>query len=105
MMPGGSGLTERWWTECYISTACTVSRPGASGPHGGPIWVVVRNREAPEWWFDDGNDFGEMRGGGSSRVTPGFKVKLNDHSMCAQESSLHTYRTENGYRIINVTNI
>jgi hypothetical protein len=23
--------------------------------------------------------------------------------MCAQESSLHTYRTENGYRIINAT--
>jgi hypothetical protein len=36
-------------------------------------------------------------------VTPGFKAKLNAHSMCAQESSLHTYRTENGYKIINVT--
>jgi hypothetical protein len=23
--------------------------------------------------------------------------------MCAHESSLHTYRTENGYRITNVT--
>jgi hypothetical protein len=37
------------------------------------------------------------------RVTPGFKAKLNAHSICAQESSLHTYRTENGYRITNVT--
>jgi alpha-N-acetylglucosamine transferase len=36
-------------------------------------------------------------------VTPNFKLKLNAHSMCAQESSLHTYRTENGYRITNVT--
>jgi hypothetical protein len=35
-------------------------------------------------------------------VTPGFKAKLNAHSMCAQESSLHTYHTENGYRITNV---
>jgi hypothetical protein len=33
---------------------------------------------------------------------PVFKPKLNAHSMCAQESSLHTYRTENGYRITNV---
>jgi hypothetical protein len=36
-------------------------------------------------------------------ITPDFKVKLNAHSMCAQESSLHTYRTKNGYRITNVT--
>jgi hypothetical protein len=36
-------------------------------------------------------------------VTPGFKVKSNDHSKCAQESSLHTYRAKNGYRITNVS--
>jgi hypothetical protein len=36
-------------------------------------------------------------------VTPGFKAKPNAYSMCAQEESLHTYRTENGYRITNVT--
>jgi hypothetical protein len=36
-------------------------------------------------------------------VTPCFKAKLNAHSMCAQESSLHTYRTEIRYRITNVT--
>jgi hypothetical protein len=36
-------------------------------------------------------------------VTPNFKVKSNAHSMCAQESSLHTYRTKNGFRIMNVT--
>jgi hypothetical protein len=36
-------------------------------------------------------------------VTPDFKAKLNAHSMCAQELSFHTYRTENGYKIINVT--
>jgi heme/copper-type cytochrome/quinol oxidase subunit 3 len=29
------------------------------------------------------------------RVTPGFKAKQNFHSMCAQESSLHTYHIEN----------
>jgi hypothetical protein len=34
---------------------------------------------------------------------PVFKPKPNAHSMCAQESSLHTYHTENGYRITNVT--
>jgi hypothetical protein len=32
-----------------------------------------------------------------------FKAKPSTHSMCAQESSLHTYCTENGYRITNVT--
>jgi hypothetical protein len=36
-------------------------------------------------------------------VTPGFKAKPNAHSMCAQESSFHTYTTENGYIKINVT--
>jgi hypothetical protein len=36
-------------------------------------------------------------------VTPGFKAKPNAHSMCAQETSLHTYRIENGYRITDVT--
>jgi hypothetical protein len=36
-------------------------------------------------------------------LSPGFKAKLNANSMCAQESSLHTYRIENGYRITNVT--
>jgi hypothetical protein len=34
---------------------------------------------------------------------PVFKPKLNAHSMCAQESSLHTYRTENGDRITNAS--
>jgi hypothetical protein len=36
-------------------------------------------------------------------VTPDFEAKLNAHSMCAQESSFHTYHTENGYRITNVS--
>jgi hypothetical protein len=35
-------------------------------------------------------------------VTPGFNIKSNAHSMCAQRSSLHTYHTENGYRITNI---
>jgi hypothetical protein len=34
---------------------------------------------------------------------PIFKPKPNAHSMCAQESSLYTYRTENGDRITNVS--
>jgi hypothetical protein len=33
------------------------------------------------------------------------KVKLNAYSMCAYESRLHTYHTENRYIITNVTNI
>jgi hypothetical protein len=36
-------------------------------------------------------------------VTPGPKAKPNAHSICAQKLSLHTYRTENGYSITNVT--
>jgi hypothetical protein len=36
-------------------------------------------------------------------VTPSLKAKPNAHSMCAQESSLHRYHTEKGYRITNVT--
>jgi hypothetical protein len=39
---------------------------------------------------------------GEARVTPSSKAKPNAHSMCAQESSLYTYRTENEYRITNV---
>jgi hypothetical protein len=35
-------------------------------------------------------------------VTLNFKAKPNAHSICVQESSLHTYRTENRYRITNV---
>jgi hypothetical protein len=49
---------------------------------------------------------GDWRGGGGRRasgVTPGFKAKPNAHSMCVHELSLHTYHTENGYRITNVT--
>jgi hypothetical protein len=34
---------------------------------------------------------------------PIFKLKMNAHSIYAQESSLHTYRTGNRYRITNVT--
>jgi hypothetical protein len=36
-------------------------------------------------------------------VTPNFKAKPNAHSKCAQESSLNTYRIEDGYIITNVT--
>jgi hypothetical protein len=36
-------------------------------------------------------------------VTPSFKAKPNAHSMCAQESSFHTYHLENRYRITNVS--
>jgi hypothetical protein len=36
-------------------------------------------------------------------VTPSFKAKPNATSMRTQESSLHTYHIENGYRIINVS--
>jgi hypothetical protein len=32
-----------------------------------------------------------------------FIPKSSTHSMCAQELSLHTYRIQNGYRIMNVT--
>jgi hypothetical protein len=41
-------------------------------------------------------------GPNKSIVTPGSKAKPNAYSMCAHESSLHAYRTENGYRITNV---
>jgi hypothetical protein len=47
-------------------------------------------------------------GGAGSQETelvshPVFKIKSNAHSMCAQQSSLHTYRTENRDRITNVS--
>jgi hypothetical protein len=38
-----------------------------------------------------------------SNGTPGLKAKPTAHSMCVQESSLHIYRIENGYKITNVT--
>jgi hypothetical protein len=36
-------------------------------------------------------------------ITPGFKAKPNAHNMYVQESSLHAYHIENGYRTINVS--
>jgi hypothetical protein len=36
-------------------------------------------------------------------IIPGFKTQMSTHSMCAQESSLHIYHSENGYRITNVS--
>jgi hypothetical protein len=42
----------------------------------------------------------EGRGGGCHTR---FKVKPNAHSMCVHKSSLHIGRTENGYRITNVS--
>jgi hypothetical protein len=66
-MPSGGGLTGGWQTEHYSSPAHTMSRLGASGRRGGPIWAVVRDREVPKWWLDNGNDFGGSSGGGSSR--------------------------------------
>jgi hypothetical protein len=38
----------------------------------------------------------------NASVPPGFMAKPSAHSMCVQESSLHTYHTENGCRITNV---
>jgi hypothetical protein len=34
---------------------------------------------------------------------PVLSPKSSIHIMCVQESSLHTYRKENGYRITDVT--
>jgi hypothetical protein len=51
----------------------------------------------------DFNVLGIGRGAATvAGVTPGFKAKLNGHSMRVQESSLHTYR-KNGYIITNIT--
>jgi hypothetical protein len=56
-MLGGDRVTRGWRTECYNSPMLTVSRPGLSGPHGGPVWVAIEDQEAPERWIDDGNNF------------------------------------------------
>jgi hypothetical protein len=53
-----------------------------------------------------GGDFGEEPAAQRAhrRMShPVFKPKPNAHSMCAQESSLHTYHTENGDIIANVS--
>ena len=57
-MPDGGGLTGGQQTERYSSPACTVSRPGARGPHGEPFWVVDEDQEAPERWLNDGSNVG-----------------------------------------------
>jgi hypothetical protein len=51
-------LTGGWWTEHYSSSALTVSRYRASGPHGEPVWVVIGDQEALERWLNDGNNVG-----------------------------------------------
>jgi hypothetical protein len=45
----------------------------------------------------------ENHKGVMERVTPSFKAKPNAQSTCAQESRLHAYHTESGYRITNVS--
>ncbi len=57
-MPNGGGLTGGQQTECYSSPACTVSSPGARGPHEEPFWVVDEDQEAPERRLDDGHNVG-----------------------------------------------
>jgi hypothetical protein len=46
---------------------------------------------------EEGHNETEMRDSYLEREVPHlvFNPKPNAHSMCAQESSLHTYRTEN----------
>jgi hypothetical protein len=57
------------------------------------MYVIVAQREKRDKeWKNDRAD-----------VTPSFKAKPNAHSMCDQESSLHTYCIENRYRRTNVT--
>jgi hypothetical protein len=69
----------------------------------GACWVEENGsrRREREWGKKKERRDEEERG----RVTPDFNAKPNAPSMCAQESSLHTYRTENGYIITNVSNI
>jgi hypothetical protein len=64
----------------------------------GPLGGTVENSGAPTTYVRDVDGGPPMK----HCVIPGFKAKLNAHSICAQESSLHTYHTENGYIITNV---
>jgi hypothetical protein len=66
--------------------------------HGGP---KAARRTHKLWRRVPGGHCGPLELAGD--VTPGFKAKPNAHSMCVQESSFHTYRTENGYIITNVS--
>jgi hypothetical protein len=52
-----------------------VRRPGASGPRGAHVWAVVRDQEALEWWFDDGN-MGEWSGNESSQERERMEEEL-----------------------------
>jgi hypothetical protein len=72
------------------STALGEDLDGGGGARGGVGAWVAWTSTAGAWWR-------------RTLSHPVFKPKPNAHSMCAQESSLHTYRTENGYRITNVS--
>jgi hypothetical protein len=66
--------------------------------------IVICNKLTPDPVFRAQHaTFKGIRYPSLTNVTLGFKVKLNAHSMCAHESSLYIHRTENGYRITNVT--
>jgi hypothetical protein len=80
------------WPYCNARAAPGKSgcRLGMRGPHGNGDGRAPRTGASLAW-------------AGRPHVTPSFKAKPNAHIICAQESSLHTYHTKNGYRITNVS--
>jgi hypothetical protein len=78
----------------------TAREPGLERAKGARLTLVARQPPC----VINANDVASMAIGPGTTVShPVFKSKVNAHSMCAQESSLHTYHIENGYKITNVT--
>jgi hypothetical protein len=84
-----------YWMTSHIGCNLLRSFLATPCPQLGQLLVNTRSGAA--------SSFLKWNHSSQHPVTPGFVAKLNGHSTCAQESSLHTYRTENGYRITNVT--
>jgi hypothetical protein len=116
---GGShhGFCERRWGQARAGDDEVDMRKDGE-VEGGGVVVLLRlqflsYRQPWRLLFlsDQAGETKVQRDGAAMRARNGckilsrlvFKPKLNAHSICAQESSLHTYHIENGYRITNVT--
>jgi hypothetical protein len=75
---------EKWWDEFKCDHKIIESDLAEIG-----------TRKAKDMWLLQMYDLRSMS-------YPVLRPKPSTHTMCAQESSLHTYRIENGYRITNV---
>jgi hypothetical protein len=86
----------------YMRSISPLPSPTAPNLNSTPCTTAPLIYRPARWWCPHHHLAPPAPHPVSVSVTLGFNVKLNAHSMCTHESSLHTYRTKNGYIITNV---